>query len=164
MCDKGSSVHWLVGDDGGAVFGQGHCTPEEQTDEETGSSSLYSRWGSAGKAHIPLSIKQQSWKLKAFSILLAWAFRSQTSLRRISNPIKVEGNQHLGTFTSCPELVKRVATAAFSCLFSLSRSSPCTVYYSLLVIFLYKLQHADTGVWFTHGDSDILLKENDLAF
>lgn len=63
-----------------------------------------------------------------------------------------------------PWISQESGNSRFSCLFSLSRSSPRTVYYSLLVIFLYKLQHADTGVWFTHGDSDILLKENDLAF
>lgn len=82
--------------------------------------------------------------------------------------MQVGGNQHISAFTSCLQLVREVGTAGFpvvcfSLKSQLSLYSLLQHYYFLLVILLHELQHADAVEWFTDGDSDTLLRENDFA-
>jgi len=146
-CDEGTSVCWLLGDYGGPVFGHGRCTPEDHTDEETGSSSLYCGWGSAWQAHIPLSIKKV---LEAEGIFHSPGFHSLPFLKK--NPFSFILEWKLPFFffeknlrsykvwRKCQYIYFMLwigqdsRNRHFSCFFSLNHSSPHTVYGNTIIL------------------------------
>lgn len=120
------------------------------------------------KSSHPVVSKAIILEVKVFSIIRAWALQEPTaSSKNLASYASWRKSAH-----QCVHFMPSISqgsgnswlsSSVFFTQSQLSLHSLLQHYYFLLVILLHELQHADTVEWFTDGDSDTLLRENDFA-